>query len=283
MASFGKYTTFTPLRITFFSDIFICRDDDLMRPVVVKVFHPKSGDALQRRDHWRQRFIAEAQTLASFDHPHIIRVMDSGTGDNGEPYYVMPFMPSTLRSEIGRDHPEHDKGRPRGAEPRSGRAMGLDRAISVWRQVLMALSAVHSKGIVHRDVKPGNLLLDKKRRGDIKLCDFGMASIPGHEVVERPDTVGTHEYRSPELVHDPAEAGARADVYAAGVLLMRLLTGNLLSAVTDIATAVDRKVPPDLVELLIACVDPMPQARPDDSIVLLARLDTIIDQNSSLE
>ena len=183
---------------------------DLDRIVAIKVLHATFHASAE----FSKRFQAEALTMSRVDHPSVARVLDFGQEPDGLLYLVMEFLDGTdLQSVLDRE----------GHLP-------LERLVRIMTQVCAALGHVHRHGVIHRDVKPGNILLvaGHDEEEDVpsevaKVCDFGIALASGGEGGR---VAGTPHYMSPEQCMG-AELDARSDVYACGVLLYELATGVL--------------------------------------------------------
>jgi len=176
----------------------------LNREVAIKILRPDlAGDATQV-----ERLRAEAAMLASLDHPNIVRALDAGES-NGFPYVVMEFVEGeTLRDRLRRE----------GALPEA-------EALRIARALADALERARRMGVVHRDVKPGNVLLT--RSGQPKLMDLGLAKGPiDLGLTQHGATVGTPQYIAPEQAVDPRKADTRSDIYALGATLYAMLTGR---------------------------------------------------------
>jgi eukaryotic-like serine/threonine-protein kinase len=184
--------------------VYLALDRRLDRDVALKVMH----ENLALDDEFVSRFVREARAAARLSHPNVVQVFDQGS-DGRVLYLAMEYLPGrTLRDVLG------ERG-----------SLTARESVSVLEPVLGALAAAHRAGIVHRDVKPENVILTDD--GRIKVADFGLAraitapisSTAGGELL------GTVAYLSPELV-SRGVADARADVYAAGIMLFELLTGK---------------------------------------------------------
>ena len=161
------------------------------------------------------RFEAERQALALMDHPHIARVLDAGTTDNGRPYFVMDLV----------------RGRPV-TEYADARALTIPERLDLFRQICSAVQHAHQKGVIHRDLKPANVLVSTEDdRPFAKVIDFGIAKAVGQRLTDKTlftqhgGMVGTLEYMSPEQADASPDVDTRSDVYSLGVMLYELLTG----------------------------------------------------------
>ncbi|MCA2979161.1 MAG: serine/threonine protein kinase [Myxococcaceae bacterium] len=175
----------------------------LGRDVAVKVLSPE----LSKDAEARARFEREAHALARLDHPHIVRVHDAGVEDE-DPFVVMELVEG---GPVSRRLP-----------------LPVADAVRVTRQVCEALAYAHERGVIHRDVKPENVLLDA--RGDAKLGDFGIARLVGPDarafgITRSEVAVGSVGYMAPEVL-EGAPPAPTMDVYSAGALLRSLLTGR---------------------------------------------------------
>jgi serine/threonine-protein kinase len=155
-----------------------------------------------------ERLRSEAEMLASLDHPHIVRALDAGES-NGFPYFVMEYVEGeNLRDRIAREGP-----------------LPEDDALEITRRLADALEKARRMGVVHRDVKPGNVLLT--RQGVPKLMDLGLAKGPVDlGLTQHGATVGTPQFISPEQAQDPRKADTRSDIYSLGATLYAMLTGR---------------------------------------------------------
>ena len=180
----------------------------LGREVALKILDPAFAGALPDRERFRR----EARALAAFDHPGIVPIYAVGDAEG------LPFF--TMRRIDGRSLAAR-------LEDGSGR-MPIPRAMATLAQLADALHAVHGAGIVHRDVKPGNVLLDGVAERPV-LIDFGVATVgtSDHSRGEVVRGYGTLEYMCPEQALGEHECDARGDIYSLGVVAFRMLTGRL--------------------------------------------------------
>lgn len=272
----GKYLVQGLIIRTDYSEVWRSRDPDLRQDVAVKVFRYKrtpGRDRIYGPAFWRERFLAEARVLAGLDHPHIIAVKELAVPEEGEPYFVMPYIEANLIYEIGPDTEKPGGMRPSPGRPR---ALALDRAVFLLRQVLDAVALLHRRGIVHRDIKPGNVLLTQKRGGSVKLCDFGMVKTPDTHGSRAGVWVGTLDYMAPEQRKDATRVDARADVYSIGALAYRLLTGTLPVGAFPPPHVAVPALPRPLSDLVMAALAPDRTRRPANAEVMLRRLEAIV-------
>ena len=172
----------------------------------LKLLHPHASGPKARR-----RFIQEAQTMASLEHPNILRVTHI-CEEEGQFYFVMALARHSLA----------------GLMKERRRALGVREAVASGTQVLRGLQFAHDRGVVHRDIKPANILVGPK--GRVLVADFGIARLLDASMASRitgtDDTLGTLAYMAPEQRMDPRRAGPASDIYAAGTTLYYLVTGR---------------------------------------------------------
>ncbi|MBW5486058.1 protein kinase domain-containing protein [Streptomyces bambusae] len=196
------------------ASVYLAYDSALDRQVAIKTLHSELG----REQSFRERFRREAQAVAKLSHTNIVSVFDTGEGElDGAvmPYIVMEYVEgSPLGSVLQSDIAQYG-------------AMPADKALKVTSDVLAALETSHDMGLVHRDIKPGNVMMTK--RGVVKVMDFGIARAMQSGVTSMTQTgmvVGTPQYLSPEQALGRA-VDARSDLYSVGIMLFQLLTGRL--------------------------------------------------------
>jgi serine/threonine-protein kinase len=190
------------------ASVYEATDIRLDRTVAIKVMPPGLGDD----DEFAQRFVREARAAARLNHPNVVSVFDQGEED-GTVFLAMEYVPGhTLRDVIRKESP-----------------MVPARALAILEPVVSALAAAHRAGLIHRDVKPENVLIaDEPNGGRVKVADFGLAKAVSADTQHTATggvLIGTVSYLAPELVVD-GRSDARADVYAVGVVLFELLTGS---------------------------------------------------------
>lgn len=232
-ATLGQYTVRRRLAAGDYAEVYLC--ESAADSVALKVFHLRSP-VLARHieetpglsvDRLRQRFRDEAALMARFDHPHIVPVLNAGGLESDNPYYVMPYYPATLASKLRERGGGHDTARP----------FPVAAGIAALRQILSGLSAIHARDMAHRDLKPGNILVDAD--GRMAIADFGVARVPWRGYTPLRPRFGRPPFVSPEQEADPHAAGARSDIYAVGAMAYVVLTGRA----PDIRYAPDQLVP----------------------------------------
>jgi len=201
----GRYRIERELGRGGMAKVFLGTDTVLGRTVAIKMLAPQFADD----DGFVNRFRREAQAAASFSHPHIVSVFDTGS-DDGVHYIVMEYVE-------GKTLAEYLAG--------GGRIMP-DRAIDIAMAACEALEAAHAQGVIHRDIKPGNIMLNA--RGEVKVTDFGIARViaPSAETVAQTAAIlGTASYLSPEQAQGLPVDG-RSDIYSLGCVLFEMVTGR---------------------------------------------------------
>jgi len=249
--------------------VYRARDEKLKRPVAIKVLPPE----LAFRSDIRQRFLREAETAARLSHPNIVPIHTVGE-KNDLVYFVMGLVDGeSLAVRLKR------RGR-----------LSVDEARRVMKEAADALSAAHQQGVIHRDVKPDNILLDGTR-GRVMVTDFGIAkalSAEGGTLTEAGVAIGTPAFMSPEQAAGDREIDGRSDLYSLGVVAYQMITGEmpfqapsvpalLMKQITERPTPIDRKRPETPIELsqtVMRCLEKDPEDRWPTADALRRALET---------
>src|SRR5215468_5686737 len=259
----GRYRIMGRLARGGMATVYQARDERLERTVAVKIIHPDHASDPEFLD----RLTDEAKTVAQLAHPYVVAVYDQGTHE-GAPYLVMEYVRGRTLREVLADR----------------RRLDPSESLAIVEQILAALAVAHRAGLVHRDVKPENVLVAAPPNGSgdlvdavVKVADFGLAHV------------------APEVVSD-GQVDARADVYSTGVMLFEMLTGRPPfdgDRAADVAWRhVDQDVPPPsrVVPGLPILIDDVvlratrrdPDLRPRDAAAMLALVQTARDDIGAL-
>jgi len=268
----GSYTLGRELSGGGMSRVFVAEDAALGRTVVIKVLAPELAAGLNA-----ERFKREIMLAAQLQHPHIVPVLAAGIADE-IPYFVMPFVVGeSLRNRlIG------ETGLP------------LSETVSVLRDVAKALAFAHTQGVVHRDIKPDNVLL---AGGSAVVTDFGIAkaitssavAAPGGTLTQVGTSLGTPAYMSPEQAAGDPNADSRSDFYSFGVMAYEMLAGRtpfhdraphalIMAHIAEPPEPIERLVPlvpPPLAHLVMRCLSKNPADRPRSAKEMLEALDDV--------
>ncbi len=233
----GRYRLESRLGYGGMSTVHLAFDQRLERRVAVKLL----AEHLAEDPTFVSRFQREAQAAARLVHPNIVQVFDSGLDERtGQHFIVMEYIEGRSCAEILRDEGWVE----------------VDEAASIIEQACEGLHYAHRHGVVHRDVKPGNLL--RSREGEVKLADFGIAKATEQSSITQVGSVlGTAAYLAPEQARGE-EAGPPADLYALGVVTYQLISGRLpyeATSLTELALKQQREEPP-MLDTLVAAVKP---------------------------
>jgi len=197
--------------------VFEATHEVLGNSVALKFLHPE----LARRQGLVQRFLQEARVSAKIQSPHVVRVTDVEQTPTGLPFMVMDFLNGVSLQALYEDN------------YRAGKRVAYEDALNYSMQVLDGLEAAHEEGVVHRDLKPDNVMIIKGKRGEplVKLLDFGIAKlkINGelYKGLTRPGVImGTPEYMAPEQVFSADAVDARADIFSCGVIFFEMFAGR---------------------------------------------------------
>jgi beta-lactam-binding protein with PASTA domain/tRNA A-37 threonylcarbamoyl transferase component Bud32 len=266
----GRYLVESRIARGGMATVYRALDRRLDREVALKVMH----DTLADDEEFVSRFVREARAAARLSHPNVVQVFDQGA-DDSVLYLAMEYLPGrTLRDVLT------ERG-----------ALTPRESVSVLEPVLGALGAAHRAGIVHRDVKPENVILADD--GRIKVADFGLAGAITGPISRTAsgELLGTVAYLSPELV-SRGIADARADVYAAGIMLFELLTGKQpftgddplqvayrhVHETVPAPTSISPELPVAFDDVVLRATSQNPDHRPADADALLAELHYALGQ-----
>jgi beta-lactam-binding protein with PASTA domain len=199
----GRYRVKNRLGSGGMADVYCAEDTQLGRNVAVKLLYRRFAEDPE----FVERFRREASSAAGLQHPNIVGVFDRGEWD-GTYYIAMEYLKGQTLKQLVRDHG----------------AMPPDLAVDITIQVLRAAKFAHKRGIVHRDIKPHNVILDEEGRA--KVTDFGIARAGASDMTETGSIMGTAQYLSPEQAQGQP-VSPRSDLYSIGVMLYELLTGRV--------------------------------------------------------
>ena len=268
----GSYTLGRELSGGGMSRVFVAEDASLGRTVVIKVLAPELAAGLNA-----ERFKREIMLAAQLQHPHIVPVLSAGIADEN-PYFVMPFVVGeSLRNRL-----LAETGLP------------LAETVSVLRDVAKALSFAHAQGVVHRDIKPDNVLL---AGGSAVVTDFGIAkaisssavAAPGGTLTQVGTSLGTPAYMSPEQAAGDPNADSRSDFYSFGVMAYEMVCGKtpfhdraphalIMAHIAEPPEPIERlvpAVPSPLAHLIMRCLSKSPADRPQSAREMLEDLDDV--------
>jgi eukaryotic-like serine/threonine-protein kinase len=261
------------------SRVFLASEISLDRKIVLKVLPPSLAAAVML-----DRFRREIQLAAQLQHPHILPLFSAGEVE-GVPYFTMPFVSGeSLRTRLG-----------------AGGVLPISDTIRILREVASALAYAHQSGIVHRDIKPDNVLLS---HGSAIVMDFGVAKaiLAATRLAEDPLTsegyaIGTPAYMSPEQAVGDPDIDHRSDIYSLGVMAYEMLAGaapfagksrqamlaaHILEKPASIATR-RADIPAALAKLVMDCLQKEPRDRPQNASELVSALDTTTSGENAAE
>jgi len=258
------------------SNVYLAQHRMLKRPAAVKVLKTQSTT-----EEWTARFQREVQLTSGLHHPNTITIYDYGSGPGGEFYYAMEYLEGLSLADLVERY---------GPVPPA-------RTAFILRQACASLWEAHSCGLVHRDIKPQNIMLCDIRgeRDFVKVLDFGLVKQIGgsqtRDLTAHMRILGTPLYMSPERIRNPGDADGRADIYALGAVGFFLLTGQrlfetetehdltyqVLHTVPRLASACSPfAVPAELDVLIGRCVEKDPAARPQSIAEVASILDGVL-------
>ena len=275
----GSYNLIERIGSGGMGEVWLARHQLLARPAAVKIVHEAALGIAENPSAARQRFAREAHVTAELQSPHTVHLYDFGITDAGSFYYVMEHLRGIdLQRLVERHGP-----------------LSAERVVFLLKQACLSLSEAHALGLVHRDIKPGNLFVCRlgQQFDFLKVLDFGVVSRRGRDapapITEAGLVLGTPAYLAPELVGS-GQFDGRVDIYSLGCVAFWLLTGRppfegrdamavLLqhSHATPMAPSEvsEKPVPKDLDALVVACLAKDPRERPADAEEMVRRLDDL--------
>jgi beta-lactam-binding protein with PASTA domain/predicted Ser/Thr protein kinase len=259
----GRYRVISRLGAGGMADVFLAEDQQLRRNVALKLLHRRFAED----PGFVERFRREAQAAAGLQHPNVVSVYDRGEFD-GTYYIAMEYLQGrSLKQLVREDAP-------------------LDpiRAIDLTIQILQAARFAHRRGVIHRDLKPHNVIVDDA--DNAKVTDFGIARAGASDMTETGSIMGTAQYLSPEQAQGHA-VSETSDLYSVGVVLYELLTGHLpfdaeaavtialkhVSEAPPAPTTLNPKIPPELEQIVLWALNKDPAHRPANADQFIAALE----------
>jgi serine/threonine-protein kinase len=259
----GQYRLVARLGSGGMGDVYLAEHNMLKRPCAIKLIHPaQAGDP-----HVLARFEREVRTTARLSHWNTVEIFDYGRTDDGTFFYVMEYLPGLSLEELLHRH---------GPLP-------AERVVHILRQACQSLSEAHGIGLIHRDIKPGNLFAAQRggRHDVIKLLDFGLvktvAETSSTRLTQEGGISGTPLFMSPEQARGLADVDARSDIYSLGAVAYMLVSGRppfdgpsaldvMMAHARDevVPPSRIREVPADLERVILRCLGKRPEDRYQD-------------------
>jgi serine/threonine protein kinase/cytoskeletal protein RodZ len=234
MQRFGRYEVIDELGRGAMGVVYRARDTEIGRTVAIKVILTANASP-QDIAKYKQRFRREAQAAGRLSHPGIVTIHDIAEDDAGQPYIVMEYI----------------EGKPLNVLLSPAAQVPFDRLLDLGIQVAQALDFAHQRGVVHRDIKPQNILVTQDGRA--KIADFGIARMEGPELTQEGASIGTPSYMSPEQFRGGAIDG-RTDIFSLGAVLYWMCTGQKpfpgdTVTITSFQVAFENPAPPSLAKV----------------------------------
>lgn len=276
----GNYRILAKIGTGGMGAVYLAEHPLIGKKIALKVIHRE----LASNKEVVQRFFQEARAVNKIGNEHIVEIHDFGVTPEGDHFYIMEYLEGrTLASVLGRES-----------------AMDVMRALHVGAQIASALAAAHASGVIHRDLKPDNIML-MNRLGDpdfVKVLDFGLAKMfaaSGASAIQTAAGVllGTPQYMSPEACESKREIDHRTDIYALGILLFQMMTGRLpfdgetmgevlvkqVTQLPPVPRGLNPAIPPSVEQVLLRCL-----AKPVDARfpTMMALRDALLDPEAYL-
>jgi beta-lactam-binding protein with PASTA domain/cytochrome c556 len=259
----GRYKVVSRLGAGGMADVYLAEDQQLGRKVALKLLHRRFAED----PGFVERFRREAQAAAGLQHPNVVAVYDRGAYD-GTYYIAMEYLPGRTLKRLIRDEAPLDPV----------------RAIDITIQILKAARFAHRRGVIHRDLKPHNVIVDES--GHAKVTDFGIARAGASDMTETGSILGTAQYLSPEQAQGHT-VSASSDLYAIAVVLYEMLTGRVpfdaeqavtialkhVSEAPTAVTAINPSAPAELEQVVMWALNKNPADRPQDADQFIAALE----------
>jgi serine/threonine-protein kinase len=259
----GRYRVLSRLGSGGMADVFLAEDEQLGRKVALKLLHRRFSED----PGFVERFRREAQSAAGLQHPNVVGVYDRGAFD-GTYYIAMEYLPGRSLKQLIREEAPLDPV----------------RAIDITIQILKAARFAHRHGVIHRDLKPHNVLVDEN--GHVKVTDFGIARAGASDMTETGSIMGTAQYLSPEQAQGHAVSPS-SDLYAIAVVLYELLTGRVpfdadaavtialkhVSEAPPVPTRINPSIPAPLEQVVMWGLNKNPADRPKDADEFISALE----------
>src|SRR5579875_1236805 len=259
----GRYRVLSRLGTGGMADVYLAEDQQLGRKVALKLLHRRFAED----PGFVERFRREAQAAAGLAHPNVVSVYDRGSYD-GTYYIAMEYLPGRSLKQLIRQEAPLDPV----------------RAIDIAVQILKAARFAHRRGVIHRDLKPHNVIVDDA--DNAKVTDFGIARAGASDMTETGSIMGTAQYLSPEQAQGHA-VSAGSDLYSIGVVLYEMLTGRVpfdaesavsiaLKHVSETPTAptqLHAAIPVELEQIVMWALNKNPADRPHDAEQFIAALE----------
>ena len=265
----GRYRLIKRIATGGMGEVWQAQDDVILRQVAIKILKQQYlGDP-----DFVERFRTEAKHAAMINHDGIANVYDYGE-DEGSAYLVMELVPGEALSSIL----EREKTLPE------------QQVISIIVQTALALDAAHREGLVHRDIKPGNLLITPE--GNVKITDFGIARVANQaSLTQTGQVMGTVQYLAPEQATGKP-ASASGDIYSLGIVAYEALAGRrpfkgetqmaiAMAQINETPPPLSSELDPKLVKLVMDCMAKKPDQRPHSSLELAARAEALMTEETS--